>query len=1445
MISSLNYCASLQVELARLRIFTHSFTKLTSLDQTDAKSAEYLLNSIYLKLRPARLEQRWVYPRLLESMAEVLQKFPIQEIYQNLSYNEDDALLINSAFTQQADSLRALAKQLRGKKITVVLLELARYLRSIVGSGARTDENLYNEVARLFPGKELQLVMRQQLNRWAERTHDALNASAFELLSEMLSECPELHPAQDILQDLLERMEQLVYVPLVFDEGRIGVAIPVRINADFHLREVEPSFKVLGREGRETPTWLQVRPGFAEAIKRGRTRAVKLLRKRGREIEHQDFSITVDLPDLRVQRNSKAQDDQEQELIYDQGSIEYPVALALFPQHHLLKLRVPLNPEVMATGPIDDDSLEPKYQALKTVGRAQVLLTISQRRLSYDEDRAVRSFRINNDVAILENYFKAAPGHAAFWELLNRKHPKILSLKDSKWDIPLMLDDAQGQRTPPLIPTIKRHRHAISNKFKEAHTVQLQGMSGIGKTFVVAQWLLQAQESYDLIIFTSIPNYPPEERAMSEWVTGMFDDLAYTLNISWGRPELLQKFNSRPTTIGTPSELINALRESLSEMRVLWVIEHGESLLNEDFVIADARLASLVNTISYGDWENCNLLFVTNRRLEKPFNLPIHEILEGFTFEEACEYLSPNVWRFPELREEVAQILGNHPRALALLVGHAGHYSIHQAEIRDIIKSLPDEQGEIDLREVVCNKILGHVVSHLKSELPDTWWTLLLASTFLEGFSARQFERVKQALPVKINIFDFYRELTNLTRRSLLSESEGKWWIHSLVRGYAQNIFSRQYAKQFKSAHQRAGETYFPLTKDGRLIPSPSRQVKSLYADASSCATALYHFETAEYEKGQQAILGNYYEHLIPKALWWMENPKNGNNPIYGFVRAEKILRRILEVNATREEETQYPGAREVSYDINRLMGKTLYRQKRREKYEEAVFHYREAVNKGDNNSLPFLIHVLCDLSEDDSTTQHYWVEAQQLFEQISQTIFSGGNVSSAGVGAAYEKVASRYLFSGDRLMAEAIIMEAVEKEIVWDGIYLIAAEIAEADKRDADVIRWLERGLQLAPQSSRLWSSYYLLKSRLGQVDTLPEELRYYPRGIHSAALLSSRLLKEGLILPALRCLIDATKVYPDSHVLLIRYAQLLMQTGEVKEAITAYRKAIKASPWYYEPYHHLGQLYLSTGDIASALATYKAGIESSNDGTLYLAIGNYYETQGNFEKAENIYFTGISEGVNIDQLYRPLGQLYARRGDLEKAEDILLKGIATAPTHYDGYLALGQLYENRGDLEKAEDILFKGIAAQPKDHSAYFALRQLYESKGELEKAEDILLKGIAASKSNLYPALAEFYEKQGKLDKEEELLLKAISVSPGTGMNYCLLGNIYARQGNLQKAEEILLMGMLRVSQHGTIYATLGNVYKNMSRLEKAKEVLLKGISVSPKNGYNYLVLGKIYE
>src|SRR5207249_1940669 len=160
-----------------------------------------------------------------------------------------------------------------------------------------------------------------------------------------------------------------------------------------------------------------------------------------------------------------------------------------------------------------------------------------------------------------------------------------------------------------------------------------RGLTGIGKTWLVAQWLQVAHRQYELVLYTSVPDYAADQLGATKWFTGAITELAERLAARWGRSSLLQKLTYRPELVTSAEDLVDALVEALQPGRFLWVIDDGQFLLNDDGGFVDERAARLVASVAEGRWPSCKLLFVGNRRLIAP-GVGEYHLDDGFTFQE-------------------------------------------------------------------------------------------------------------------------------------------------------------------------------------------------------------------------------------------------------------------------------------------------------------------------------------------------------------------------------------------------------------------------------------------------------------------------------------------------------------------------------------------------------------------------------------------------------------------------------------------------------------------------------------------------------------------------------------------------------------------------------------------------------------------------------------------
>jgi tetratricopeptide (TPR) repeat protein len=1379
-----NLCATIQIDLARLKLFTHRYSDLSEWEPTHLKSVESTYNEIHERLYKVLMGGQWLYPELLQGIMAALKEFPIRAVLE--SSHQDTTPIENRLqdFQTQLDSLNSLnlVNRLEKPRAIDALLELARHIQATVGLGAQEHSPLYETIAQLivkintgYRPAVPQLEIQQQLNQWARKTRELRTATATELLDELIDICPHLQPAREILLDLLQRMEHLLYVLLIFHlkNKPLGFIVPIEIKTDFAQSKSKPQFYVLGQSTEKKPSWLQTNKTFRMAIETARSHAVEMLMEQGYKPSSTEFDLRVGLPDLRMFQPAL--------LLYEYKSIELPVTLACFCQYPEIKHVISLNPAIMLTGPISSEISKAIFlpNLLESLGGIHTLLVTPKHKIPFVSGKTVIRHGPTAYSSILNDYLEQ------FNELL-LQHPKVLAFGTrEKWNSVLIQANKQQD---PIIPTIERHKTALLDFIDQHQAIQLHGMTGIGKTFLVAQWLEkpEVQNRYGLILYTSVPEpsvSAPEikQEIVSKWARKAFETLSRQLNHrQFERLEL--KCRNDPGLLDRATEFVEALRETLADTPVMWIIDNGQALqypvphhdAHEEQFTLEPRFAEIIQQVHTGEWQGCELLYITNQELAES-SLPIYLLDNGFTFEEACQYLGKVDWPFHlhRLRDTVAQALGAHPKALELF---AKDKNVSAAEIQDLLTSLPTATGEQEHRLTVCETILERIFTDLKNYHPKAWWMLMTASTFMGDFNREQFKHVaNKVIPTGLR-FDFRYDSTSVSKvledRRLLSWNEDQrfWNMHSLVRHYSQDVFLASHPKLYWKAHYFAGLAYFPLRNGQTLSDAHS---KAKYANGENCAAALYHYDQAEYETGKQAVFQNYYEHPIAKARQFINNKQSS--------KAEPLLKKVLQGYAVEKQgDPLVVAVDKVSPDINYLVAKAIYFQRKKERYEIAALHYRQAMKQGKKEVAPLLISLLCEMVAGKPETEPLWEEAENLFNEVSQSVANNEDFPYEGLAEAYEKVALRYSFlNPDKAeMSLQVLEKAAKANIVWAQLYRLGAKLAKKTGQKKEVERWLRAGIEKTPKSADLY----------------------------------------------------------------LTLGHLLKRQNKPDEAKQVYQTGIEKIPTSVDLYIALGRLLERQPDEAEQV--YQMGIETNpTSADLYIALGRFLERLP--DEAEQVYQIGIEKIPTSEKLYQALGHLLEQRNKPDEAKQVYQTGIETSPTNVDLYIALGSFLERQPD--EAEQVYQTGIEKSPTSEKLYLALCHLLEQQNKPDAAKQVYQTGIEkiSPTYELYFAYGRFLEQQNKPDEAKQVYQTGIEKVPPTFDLYFAYGRLLEQQNKPVEAEQVYQMGIDKIPACADLYRALGNLLEQQNKPVEAEKVYQTGIEKSPTNEHLYIALARILE
>jgi tetratricopeptide (TPR) repeat protein len=223
---------------------------------------------------------------------------------------------------------------------------------------------------------------------------------------------------------------------------------------------------------------------------------------------------------------------------------------------------------------------------------------------------------------------------------------------------------------------------------------------------------------------------------------------------------------------------------------------------------------------------------------------------------------------------------------------------------------------------------------------------------------------------------------------------------------------------------------------------------------------------------------------------------------------------------------------------------------------------------------------------------------------------------------------------------------------------------------------------------------------------------------------------------------------------------------SGQFKQAISDYNKAIELDPKLSEAYTNRGNAYVRLGQLNQAISDCNKAIELnpklaqaySNRGAIYVTLGQHTQAISDCTKA-------IELNPKLSEAYNNRGFAYYNLGRLPQAISDYTKVIELDPKYAKAYYNRGFAYGNLDQLSQAISDYTKAIKLDLKYATAYcnrgfayYKLSQLpqaiadYTTAIELNPkyAEAYLCRGIA-------------YATLGKFEEAKRDLLKVIELNP----------------------------------------------------------------------------------
>lgn len=334
----------------------------------------------------------------------------------------------------------------------------------------------------------------------------------------------------------------------------------------------------------------------------------------------------------------------------------------------------------------------------------------------------------------------------------------------------------------------------------------------------------------------------------------------------------------------------------------------------------------------------------------------------------------------------------------------------------------------------------------------------------------------------------------------------------------------------------------------------------------------------------------------------------------------------------------------------------------------------------------------------------------------------------------------------------------------------------------------------------------------------------------------------------------------------------------AKFEAGIAVCRKAIQIDPSEAYFYKNLGDVLKDTGNLDEAILAYRKAIQLNPNYSdlLYTSLGSALREQGKLEAAIDVYQQGLQreavrrrDRYNYNRLLDDLLMVSKELGNLEKAVSIYRQVIELEPKDAFVQVLLGEALTEQGKFDEAIEAYRKAIEIETKNSEiksseSYWKIRNIYRKLGDALKKQGNLDEAILnyriaiyltpkdsiVKDASIHNNLGDALQDRGDLDEAIAVYRKAIQIDPKNPETRWRLGTVLQKQGKLNEAIAAYRQVIQLNSKLAAPYEWLGDALKEQGKSDEAAiayqeavELLRPLIQLFPKQASHRAVLALI--
>jgi tetratricopeptide (TPR) repeat protein len=479
-------------------------------------------------------------------------------------------------------------------------------------------------------------------------------------------------------------------------------------------------------------------------------------------------------------------------------------------------------------------------------------------------------------------------------------------------------------------------------------------------------------------------------------------------------------------------------------------------------------------------------------------------------------------------------------------------------------------------------------------------------------------------------------------------------------------------------------------------------------------------------------------------------------------------------------------------------------------------------------------------------------------------------------------KASEFFLLVEQRAEAERTLREILDNDPVHLPARRLLAELTLVDGGAAQALNLVAP--ILAKDSNDVDALVQRGRARLasGQIDSATRDFErafhaapglapiHYQLGvarISQASATGPKTQRDSLLSRARSELDEATKLAKNYPEAVLRLAELNIQGGGARSAITDLEDFLAANPESIRGQELLGNALAASGRNAEATEAFQrvTRIAPRNPEAHYQAGLSFLNGRKNVEAAQEFesavalapgYAEPMTQLVMMDltagqidsavarvekqvqlapqsaTLYDLLGWVHAVRKENDAAEAALLKSIQLDPTIVDAHMRLAELYNASGRFDQAAMHAEEAAKLDPKNGRVLLALGVAYQQKGDAAKARTAYEAAMAADPRSAGAAnnLAYLMSQQGDQEGAYAFAARAQQMAPRDPHVADTFGWILYKRGDYDRALKLLKDAATNLPESPSVQYHFGMTAQKLGDVASAQAALTKAVNSS---------------